>query len=62
VAAALNVKVEATLTDGVGGSIVMVDTVGFTKNPRQLTARTNVARAANAPARPSLCLVDDIVI
>jgi hypothetical protein len=36
--------------------------VGFTKNPRQFTARARVASAANAPARRSWCLIDDIFI
>jgi hypothetical protein len=36
--------------------------VGFTKKPVQLMVRANVATAANAPARRSLCLVDDIII
>jgi hypothetical protein len=36
--------------------------VGFTKKPRQLTARARVARAARAPARRSLWFADDIVM
>ena len=62
VPAAVSCAVNPTLTDGLGGSIAMVDTVGFTKKPVQLMARANVATAAKAPARRSLCLVDDIVI
>ncbi len=48
-------------TVGLGGSIVMVETVGFTKKPLQLTARTNVANAAKATARRTFCFVDDMV-
>jgi len=47
-------------TVGLGGSIVMLETVGFWKKPVQLTARVNIARAAKAPARRTLCFVDDI--
>jgi hypothetical protein len=36
--------------------------VGFTKNPRQLTARARAASAATAPATRSWCLIDDIFI
>ena len=60
VAAAVICRVDATLTEGVGGSIVIVDTVGFTKKPVQLTAKAKVAGAAKAPARRSLCFVDTI--
>jgi hypothetical protein len=62
VPAAVNVVVSPWLTVGLGGSMVMLETVGFTKKPVQLKARANVARAARAPARRSLCFVDDIVI
>ena len=61
-AAALNCRVDATLTDGVGGSIVIVDTVGFWKKPLQLTARAKVESAAKAMASRSLCFMDDIVV
>jgi hypothetical protein len=47
---------------GDAGPTASDDKVGFTKNPVQLIARTNVASAAKAPARRSLCCVDDIVI
>jgi hypothetical protein len=40
----------------------MLETVGFTKKPVQLMVKTSVARKAKAPARRSLCFVDDIVI
>jgi len=36
--------------------------VGFTKNPVQLTAKANVASAAKAPAKRSLWFADDIVM
>jgi len=36
--------------------------VGFTKKPRQLTAKAKVASAAKAPMRRSLCFADDIGI
>jgi hypothetical protein len=42
--------------------MVMVETVGFTKKPRQLMARAKVASAAKEPARRSLFFVDDIVL
>jgi hypothetical protein len=48
-------------TVGLGGSMVMVETVGFWKNPLQLTARTNVANAAKATARRTFCFMDDMV-
>jgi hypothetical protein len=49
-------------TVGVGGSIVMVDTVGFTKKPLQATPRPRIRSAAKEPARRSLWLVGGIVI
>jgi hypothetical protein len=45
---------------GVGGPTARADTVGFTKNPRQLTAKARVARAAKAPMIRILCFVGDI--
>jgi hypothetical protein len=48
------------LTVGLGGSIVMLETVGFWKKPVQLTARAKVASAAMAPAIRSSCFADDI--
>ena len=62
VPAAVNVAVNPWLTVGLGGSIVMLETVGFTKKPVQLMVKTSVARKAKAPARRSLWFVDDIVI
>jgi hypothetical protein len=65
VAAAVSCSEAAPLpkpTDGLGGSMVMEETVGFWKNPLQLTARASVASAAKAPARRSLFFVDDMVI
>jgi hypothetical protein len=62
VPAAFNCVESPTLTDGLGGRIEMVETVGFTKNPVQLTASANTASAAQAPARRSFCFADDIVI
>ena len=47
---------------GDGGPTAIEDSVGFTKNPLQLTAKASVASAAKAPARRSLCFADDIVI
>ena len=40
----------------------MLFSVGFTKNPRQLIAKANVARAATAPMARICDLVDDIVL
>lgn len=62
VPAAFNCVESPTLTVGLGGRIEMVETVGFTKNPVQLTASANTASAAKAPARRSFCFADDIVI
>jgi hypothetical protein len=62
VPAAVNVAVNPWLTVGLGGSIVMLETVGFTKKPVQLMVKASVARKAKAPARRRLCFVDDIVI
>jgi hypothetical protein len=62
VPAAVNCAVSPTLTVGLGGSMEMVDTVGFTKKPVQLMVKASVARKAKAPAMRSLCFVDDIVI
>jgi hypothetical protein len=45
---------------GETGPTERVVSVGFTKNPRQLTARARVARAAKAPVIRILCFVDDI--
>jgi hypothetical protein len=62
VPAAVSDVVNPTLTLGSGGSIVMVETVGFTKKPVQLMVRPRVTRAANDPARRSLCLFNDIIL
>lgn len=44
------------------GPIAILFSVGFTKKPRQLIAKANVASAATAP-RARICdLVDDIVL
>ena len=42
--------------------MVMLEMVGFTKNPVQLMVRASVARKAKAPATRTLCFLDDIVI
>lgn len=44
------------------GPIVTPVSVGFTKNPRQLAAKANVASAANAPINRSFCIFEDIII
>jgi len=62
VPAAVNCVVSPWLTVGFGGSMVILETVGFTKKPVQLIVRARAARKAKAPARRSLCFVDDIVI
>jgi hypothetical protein len=62
VPAAVNCVVSPWLTVGFGGSIVILETVGFTKKPVQLMVKASVARKAKAPAMRSLCFVDDIVI
>jgi hypothetical protein len=48
------------VTDGVGGSTVMLDNVGFGKNPVQLTVMTTAASAPKATARRDFCSVDDM--
>ena len=40
----------------------MLFSVGFTKNPRQLIAKANVASAATAPMARICDLVEDIVL
>lgn len=62
VPAAVNCVVSPWLTVGLGGRMEMLEMVGLTKKPVQLTARAKVARRANAPARRSLCFADDINI
>jgi hypothetical protein len=62
VPAAVKFVVSPSLTVGLGGSIVMLDTVGLTKKPLQLIPRAKVARRANAPAMGSLCFADGINI
>jgi hypothetical protein len=49
-------------TAGFGGSIVIVETVGFWKNPVQPIEIAKMASAAKAPIRRSLCFVDDMII
>ena len=60
--AAVNCRVSPMLTVGFAGSIVILETVGFTKNPLQLTASARTASAPKAPARRNMFFVDDIVI
>jgi hypothetical protein len=62
VPAAVSCRVSVALTVGLGGSITMLDTVGFTKKPLQLTARAKNPSAARAPARRSLWFADGIVV
>jgi hypothetical protein len=62
VPAAVKFVVSPSLTVGLGGSIVMLETVGLTKKPVQLMVRASVARKAKAPAMRSLCFADDIDI
>ena len=45
---------------GDAGPTAIEDNVGFTKKPRQATPATRVASTAKAPAKRSLCFVDDI--
>jgi hypothetical protein len=61
VPAAVSDVVNPTLTLGSGGSIVMVETVGFTKKPLHPTARPKIRSVANEPAMRSLFL-DGIII
>jgi hypothetical protein len=61
VPAAVSCCVKVTLTDGLGGSITMLETVGFTKKPLQLTVMAMTASTAKAPARRSLFFLGDIV-
>lgn len=62
VPAAVSCVVRPWLTVGLGGSMVILETVGLTKNPVQLAASANVASAVKAPIRLSLGFADDIVI
>jgi hypothetical protein len=62
VPAAVNCWVSLTLTVGSGGSITMLETVGFVKNPVQLILRARAASAAKAPAAQNLLFLDAIVI
>ena len=61
VPAALNCWVPPMATVGADGSMTMLEIVGLTKNPVQLTASANVANPANPPAIRSFCLPDNIV-
>lgn len=61
VPAAVSVVVNPTLTLGSGGSIVIVETVGFTKNPLQPTPTPKMMSVANAPASRRFRLFDDMV-
>lgn len=45
---------------GVAGPTVSDDKVGFTKKPRQLTAKANVTKAAKLPIRRTL-LIEGII-
>jgi hypothetical protein len=47
---------------GDAGPIEIEDMVGFTKKPVHPTVRAKIRSAAKAPARRSVCFVDDIVI
>ena len=51
-----------TLTVGLGGSITILETVGFTKKPVQLMVSANPTSSVNVQARQSFCLVGDIVV
>jgi hypothetical protein len=62
VPAAFNCAVWLTLTVGAEGSITMLETVGFTKNPLHPTPMANMASAARAPTRLNLFFTDDMVI
>jgi hypothetical protein len=46
----------------VEGTTLMELSVGFTKNPRQLTARARVTSAARAPTKRSFDVIDDIIL
>ena len=52
VPAAVSVVVNPTLTLGSGGSIVMVETVGFTKNPLQPTPAAKISLFCQRPRQP----------
>jgi hypothetical protein len=62
VPAAVKFRVSPSLTVGLGGSMVMLETVGLTKKPVQLMVKASVARKTQAPARRSFCFADDIDI
>jgi hypothetical protein len=62
VPAAVNCVVRPWLTVGLGGSIVMLETVGFTKKPVQLMVSAEAASRVKVQARQSFCLVEDIVV
>jgi hypothetical protein len=42
--------------------MAMLVSVGFTKNPRQLTARAKVASAPKAPIKRSFDFVDNMLV
>lgn len=62
VPAALNCWVCPMLTVGFEGSMVMLETVGFTKNPVHPTPKASTSSAEKAPARSSFRLFDGILV
>lgn len=62
VPAAVNCVVRPWLTVGLGGSITILETVGFTKKPVQLMVSAEARSSAKVQARQSFCLVGDIVV
>jgi len=61
VPAAFNWVFCPTLTVGAEGSIAMLETVGFTKNPLHPTPKPNMASAVKAPIRLNLFFTDDMI-
>jgi hypothetical protein len=47
---------------GVAGPTVIDDSVGFTKNPRQLAPSAIMASTANAPVSRSVCFLEGILV
>jgi len=47
---------------GVAGPTVIEDSVGFTKNPRQLAPSAIMASTANAPVSRRVCILEGILV
>jgi hypothetical protein len=47
---------------GVAGPTVIDDSVGFTKNPRQLAPSAIIASTANAPVSRTVCFFEGMLV